>query len=64
MNQFNESLTVNEAAEMIRVNPMSIYNLVRQKKIPHFKIGRKILFRRLSLEAWLQEMEQQSVIQA
>jgi excisionase family DNA binding protein len=34
-----------------------LYSEVRQGKIPHFKIGSKILFNRNTLETWIKESE-------
>lgn len=31
------------------------YKLVKQKQVPHFKIGKKILFDRQLVEEWIRE---------
>lgn len=37
-------LTVRELAELLRVKPRTIYEMVAQKKIPFRKAGRRTLF--------------------
>lgn len=42
--------TVPEAAELLRVHENTIYNLVRQKKIEHYKVGAQIRITAAELE--------------
>lgn len=51
------TIKVAEAAEYIGVSKDTIYKLVREGEIPHIRLGKRILFRIESLEAWLQERE-------
>lgn len=51
------TIKVAEAAEYIGVSKDTIYKLVRKQEIPHIRLGKRILFRVESLEAWLQERE-------
>jgi excisionase family DNA binding protein len=44
-------LTVQEAADLLRVSPKTIYEQVAQKKIPHIKIGTRIRIDLQRLEA-------------
>jgi excisionase family DNA binding protein len=58
------TLTFSEAWESIfhgKISKDKLYSEVRQGKVPHFKVGNKILFRRSTLEAWLQEQERNSL---
>jgi excisionase family DNA binding protein len=41
-----KTLTVQEIAEHLGVHRDTIYTMVRQKQIPHFRIRRRILFSR------------------
>ena len=34
--------TINEAAELLRVNPRTVYNLVNKKQIAHYRVGKQI----------------------
>lgn len=58
----NGILTVREAALMLRCSKAHLFNVVngRVAGVPHLpaiRIGRRVLFRRDSLEQWLQEIE-------
>jgi excisionase family DNA binding protein len=37
-------LTVEEVAELLRVKPRTIYNMVSQRRIPFRKAGRQLIF--------------------
>lgn len=54
-----ELLTVNEAAELSRVNPVTIRRLLKARKIPGFRVGAgprsDWRFRRDLLEKWVAE---------
>jgi excisionase family DNA binding protein len=63
LNQQNvkkQTLMLNEVCEDVfnkSISKDKLYAMVRQNKIPHFKIGSKILFKRETLEAWIKESE-------
>lgn len=48
------TLTVMEAATYLGVSPDLIYLLVREGKIIHFRLGRRILFKKEELDKWVQ----------
>jgi len=52
-----KALTVSQAVEFLNNNISEeyLYQLVREKRIPHVKLGRKILFDETKLEEWWQE---------
>lgn len=58
-----ETCEAAEAAEIIGCSAWTLYKLARERKIPHIRLGRRILFRRQSLLQWLDEREQASVQQ-
>jgi excisionase family DNA binding protein len=41
-----------EAAAFLRIKPATLYAWVHQKRIPHRKHGRRLVFHRLDLEQW------------
>jgi putative molybdopterin biosynthesis protein len=45
-------LTVEEVAEMLRLKPRTIYNMVSQRCIPFRKAGRQLLFDVGEIEEW------------
>ena len=46
-------LTVNEAAQALRVHPVTLYEWVSAGRIPSIKLGRKRLFDPRALQRWL-----------
>ena len=45
-----ETLTVTEVASYLRVSRQTVYTLIREGKIPHFKVGNKVRIKRSDLE--------------
>ncbi len=45
--------TVREAAILIGVNPVAVYELTRQPGFPAVRIGRRIVIPRVGLKRWL-----------
>lgn len=54
-----EKLTLNaqEVADIVGLSIDTIYKMTRQKEIPHVQFGRRVLYRRESIEQWLKEHE-------
>ena len=46
-------LTIDDIAEFLQVNPMTIYAWVRDGKIPAFKIGKVLRFKKSEIDEWL-----------
>jgi excisionase family DNA binding protein len=44
-------LTVDEVAKILRVSRQTIYVLCREGKLPHFKVGTKLRFKKSDIEA-------------
>ena len=55
------TLDVAEVAALLGVSHTTIYKLVREKQIPHFRIRSRILFRLESINEWIGEMESKAV---
>ena len=51
-----------EAAKYIGCSEYTIRQMVRERRIPHYRIGVKILFTKNSLDKWIEEQEKKSVI--
>lgn len=51
------TLNVQQAAEYLGVHKDTIYTMVRQKEIPHFRVRRLIFFSREAIDAWIREQE-------
>ena len=50
-------LTLDEVAEFLHVNPMTVYSWVRDGKIPAFKIGKVWRFRKTEIDEWLKKQK-------
>lgn len=46
----NETMTVQEVADYLRVSRQTVYTLVRVGKLPHFRVGNKVRFKRADIE--------------
>ncbi|KHD86345.1 DNA-binding protein [Heyndrickxia ginsengihumi] len=57
------TLTAKEVAEYLGVCKETIYTMVREKEIPHFKVRSRIFFSRESIDQWISQTELQSVDQ-
>lgn len=49
-----EYITVKELSEWIRLSNSKIYTLIAEKKIPHAKVGGKILFDKEKIKEWIE----------
>ncbi len=48
-------LNVEEAAAMLRISRNLAYELVRQQRLPHIRLGRRLLIPGHALERWVEE---------
>ena len=46
-------LTADDAAALLRVRRSTVYELARNRRLPHVKVGRRVLFVRSDLAAWI-----------
>jgi excisionase family DNA binding protein len=46
-------LTADEVAALLRVPRSTVYELTRTRRLPHVKVGRRTLFVRVDLDAWV-----------
>ena len=51
------TLTVSEVAEYLGVCPDTVYAMVRDRQINHFRVRNRILFRKESIDAWMDTQE-------
>jgi excisionase family DNA binding protein len=52
-------LSVTEAADFLGIKKSTLYEWIIQKKVPYYKVGRLVKFKREDLETWLKENGQQ-----
>jgi excisionase family DNA binding protein len=55
------TLDAKEAAKYIGISYWSILELTKRKKIPFSQVGGRKLFRRESLDKWLEDLEEKSI---
>jgi excisionase family DNA binding protein len=46
-------LTADDAADLLRIRRCTVYELARNRRLPHVRVGRRILFVRADLAAWV-----------
>ncbi|MGG3572829.1 helix-turn-helix domain-containing protein [Bacillus gobiensis] len=51
------TLTVQEAADYLRVHYKTIYSMVQSNEIPHHRVRRRIFFSKDTLDAWIKKQE-------
>ena len=49
-----EYLSIDEASDMIKLGKQAIYERVMKNKIPYYKSGRKLVFKRADLVAFIE----------
>ena len=55
------TLTVEETATYIGVSVDMVYKLVRERALPHFRIGRRILFKRKAIDRYIEQRIEDSM---
>jgi excisionase family DNA binding protein len=48
-----DTISADEAAQLLRIAKQTLYTLTSRKKIPFYKNGKKIFFRRSELDDWM-----------
>jgi excisionase family DNA binding protein len=56
-----QTMSVKEVAEYLCVSKETIYNMVKKKEIPHFKIRSRIFFSIDIIDNWIQEQQTNTV---
>lgn len=52
------TITAEEAANYIGVSYWMLLEMVRKRQIPHFRVGRRVLLRKHSIDEWLNGQEE------
>jgi excisionase family DNA binding protein len=62
LNSQSEYIPLDKAAEYLQFKKSYLYNLVSQKRIPHYKPnGKKVYFNKLELNLWIQQSKIKSI---
>ncbi|WP_406704541.1 helix-turn-helix domain-containing protein [Tunturibacter empetritectus] len=51
-NSFEPLLSTSEAAVLLNLHPVTLLRWAREGKLPHLRLGRKVMFRASELDAW------------
>ena len=54
-------LDVREVAHYLRVRPSTIYSMAGNRKIPFYRLGRQLRFRKFEIDQWAQGLKQPAV---
>ena len=46
-------LTTAEALKYLRINKITLYSLIKEKKLPALRVGRQYRYRKSKLDEWL-----------
>jgi excisionase family DNA binding protein len=57
----SDILTIREVAEYLKLNEKTTYRLVSEGKIPGFKVGGAWRFRKVEIDRWIKEQEQNAI---
>lgn len=55
----DEVLTAEEVSTLLKVNKDTVYRLAREKKIPSFRVGRRVRFYRESIQEYMKGQTQE-----
>ena len=47
-------LTIREISEYLKVKPSTIYSMAAEERIPHFKVGRLVRFKKSVIDLWME----------
>lgn len=50
-----------EAAKYLGISGWLVLELVKRREIPAIRAGRRVLFRKETLDSWMQEQEEKSI---
>lgn len=51
-NSFEPLLSTTDAALLLNLHPVTLLRWAREGKLPHLRLGRKVMFRASELDAW------------
>ena len=57
----SEFMTIQKLSEYLVIKASTIYSLAEQKKIPHYKVGRLLRFKKSDIDAWMEGHRKEAV---
>ena len=61
MGSLSSFLIVKEVSEYLAFKASTVYSLVEEKKIPHYRIGRQIRFKKSEIDEWMEKQREKVV---
>ena len=61
MGSLSSFLIVKEVSEYLALKASTVYSLVEEKKIPHYRIGRQIRFKKSDVDEWMEKQREEVV---
>lgn len=61
MSDLKTRMLPEEAANYIGCRYDKLMHMVRKNEIPHYRIGRRVLFTKEGLDQWIDDLERQSL---
>ena len=53
----NDIMSLNELSEYLRTPKSTLYKLSEAGKIPSFKVGKELRFKKASIDKWIEQQE-------
>ena len=57
----NAFSTVNEISEYLNLKPSTLYAMAAGKRIPHFKVGRLLRFKKSEIDLWIEGSKKEAI---
>ena len=54
-------LNVKGVSEYLAIKASTVYTLVEERKIPHYRVGRQIRFKESDIDSWMEERREPAV---
>ena len=54
----SENFNIKELSDYLKCSVSELRKLVKNNDIPYYRIGKKLLFKRVSIEYWIDQKEQ------
>jgi excisionase family DNA binding protein len=54
----DETLTIEEVAQILRVHEQTVRNLIRQRKLKAFRVGTQLRVKRSELERYIEQAQE------
>jgi excisionase family DNA binding protein len=58
MDGLSSFLNVKEVSAYLALRTSTVYTMVEEKKIPHYRIGRQIRFKKSEIDEWMEEQKE------